>query len=291
MNSRIAVAVGLVAAIAAVLAPISTLTPAFAADVAAEIKSGSSSLTTDAYSPNPLQINVGDTVTWTNKDSTPHTVTSGTAGTPDGKFDSSPNFNPLLAPQQTFSHTFAEAGEFPYYCGLHPNMVGTVVVSASTGGDNNGGNTTDGNTTDGGSEPTTPTEFSITATDADGNEYEITGSGSASATAASINPGQSVEIEFDGAGDVELALPADMVRNITAVMAGTQQIQYQVVSEDATNTTISFTVPEGETSVTITAEVVVPEFPVIAAILAATIAAIIGYTRFARSGTGFFGRA
>jgi plastocyanin len=45
------------------------------------------------------------------------------------KFDSSPNFNPLLAPGQTFKHTFAEAGEYPYFCVLHPNMVGTVSVS------------------------------------------------------------------------------------------------------------------------------------------------------------------
>lgn len=284
MNSRIAVAVGLVAAIAAVLAPISTLTPAFAAEIAADVKSGSSSLTTDAFSPNPINANVGDTVTWTNRDSTPHTVTSGTAGAPDGNFDSSPGFNPLLAPQQTFSHTFTEAGEFPYYCGLHPNMVGTVIVAAGTGNGGNGGNTTNGNGTNGGTEPT---PFSITATDEDGNEYEISGSGNAAATAATINPGESVEIEFDGAGAVELTLPKEMISNITAVNGE----EPTIVSENDTSTTISFEVPEGETTVTILADVVVPEFPVIAAILAATIAGIIGYTRFARNGTGFFGRA
>jgi plastocyanin len=288
MNSRIAVAVGLVAVIAAVLAPISTLTPAFAAEIAADVKSGSSSLTTDAYSPNPINANVGDTVTWTNRDSTPHTVTSGTAGAPDGNFDSSPGFNPLLAPQQTFSHTFTEAGEFPYYCGLHPNMVGTVMVAAGTGNGGNGGNTTNGNGTNGGSEPT---PFSVTATDDDGNEYEVTGSGNATATTATINAGESVEITFEGAGSVELALPTDLISNITAVMAGTEEIEHQTVSENATHTTISFEVPEGETSVQIMGGFVVPEFPVIAAILAATIAGIIGYTRFARSGTGFFGRA
>jgi len=64
-----------------------------------------------------------------------------------------------------------------------------------------------------------------------------------------------------------------------------------VVSENDTATTISFTVPEEDTTVTILAGFVVPEFPVIAAILAATIAGIIGYTRFARNSTGFFGRA
>jgi plastocyanin len=34
-----------------------------------------------------------------------------------------------MAPQQTFEHTFTEgAGEYPYFCVLHPNMVGTVSV-------------------------------------------------------------------------------------------------------------------------------------------------------------------
>lgn len=97
--------------------------------VEVSITSDSSSKTNDAFDPNPVQAKAGDTVKWTNDDTTPHTVTSGAGGTPDGKFDSSPNLNPLLAPGQTFEHEFAEAGEYPYYCALHPNMVGTVSVS------------------------------------------------------------------------------------------------------------------------------------------------------------------
>ena len=73
------------------------------------IPSGSSSLTDTAFQPNPVQVSVADTVTWTNDDLQPHTVTSGENGAPDGKFDSSPNFNPLLNPGQTFSHTFTIA--------------------------------------------------------------------------------------------------------------------------------------------------------------------------------------
>src|SRR5215210_2424080 len=91
---------------------------------------GSSSLTTDAFSPNPIQVSVGNTVTWTNNDSQPHTVTSGSNGQPDNKFNSSPNFSPLLNQGQTFSFTFTEAGDYPYFCMLHPNMVGTVNVSS-----------------------------------------------------------------------------------------------------------------------------------------------------------------
>jgi plastocyanin len=100
-----------------------------AATTGVSIVPGSSSLTDTAYQPNPAQVSVGDTVTWTNDDTQPHTVTSGSNGVPDGKFDSSPNFNPLIAPAATFSHTFTEAGEYPYYCAVHPIMVGTVSVS------------------------------------------------------------------------------------------------------------------------------------------------------------------
>src|SRR5215216_3385727 len=47
------------------------------------IVSGSSSLTDTAYQPNPIQVSVGNTVSWTNNDSQPHTVTSGSNGQPD----------------------------------------------------------------------------------------------------------------------------------------------------------------------------------------------------------------
>jgi nitrite reductase (NO-forming) len=93
-------------------------------DTGVSIVPGSSSLTTDAYQPNPVQVGVGDTITWTNDDSQPHTATSGEAVTPDGRFDSG-----IMAPAATFDFTFTEAGEYPYFCLLHPNMVGTVSVS------------------------------------------------------------------------------------------------------------------------------------------------------------------
>ena len=85
---------------------------------------GSSTLTTDAFSPNPIQVSVGSTVTWTNNDSVIHTVNSGTSPTLSGLFSS-----PIMNPQDTFEYTFTQAGEVPYFCMLHPNMVGTVSVS------------------------------------------------------------------------------------------------------------------------------------------------------------------
>jgi plastocyanin len=85
---------------------------------------GSSTKTTDAFSPNPVQVSVGSTVTWTNEDSVIHTVVSGTSPTPSGLFES-----PIMNPGDTFEYTFTEAGEVPYFCTLHPNMLGTATVS------------------------------------------------------------------------------------------------------------------------------------------------------------------
>ena len=91
-----------------------------------------STMADKAFAPNPLNAKVGDTVTWTNKDTTFHTVTSGTgpSDTTHGKaFDSGLSGPTALTTQgKTFSHKFMTAGEFPYFCQLHPTMVGKVVV-------------------------------------------------------------------------------------------------------------------------------------------------------------------
>jgi plastocyanin len=75
----------------------------------------------DSYSPNPVKVNVGETVTWVNDDSAVHTATSS-----DGTFDSN-----ILRSGQTFSYTFDKEGEYPYSCTLHSNMVGIVLVTSS----------------------------------------------------------------------------------------------------------------------------------------------------------------
>src|SRR5919198_3829304 len=68
------------------------------------IVEGASTMADKAFDPSPANVKVGDTITWTNNDSTPHTVTSG-KGSSDpnmGKdFDSSPGLKTLLAPKQT----------------------------------------------------------------------------------------------------------------------------------------------------------------------------------------------
>jgi plastocyanin len=101
-----------------------TMTGAGNATTTVSMGPGSSTLTTDAFSPNPIQVSVGSTVTWTNNDSVIHTVNSGTSPTESGLFTS-----PIMNPGDTFEYTFTEAGEVPYFCLLHPNMVGTAIVS------------------------------------------------------------------------------------------------------------------------------------------------------------------
>jgi plastocyanin len=72
-----------------------------------------------AFNPQTIQAKVGESITWTNQDSTAHTVTL------DDKSVDSGN----VAPSATFSHAFTQAGTFTYHCSIHPTMTGTITVS------------------------------------------------------------------------------------------------------------------------------------------------------------------
>ena len=81
--------------------------------------------THECFIPAQVSISVGETVTWSNDDTAAHTVTSGLpAEGPDGNFDSS-----LFMAGTTFDHTFDEAGEYDYFCMVHPWMIGTISVN------------------------------------------------------------------------------------------------------------------------------------------------------------------
>ena len=69
-------------------------------------------------------VDVGTTVTWQNLDGWDHAI--GAVGADWGS-------EPLIPAAGTFSHRFDEAGAYPYYCVLHPGMVGTVIVEGATG--------------------------------------------------------------------------------------------------------------------------------------------------------------
>ena len=77
------------------------------------------------YLPQDITISTGDTVRWDNVDTAAHTVTGGSpADGPSGVFDSS-----LLMAGLDYSFTFNDAGNYDYFCMVHPWMVGSVTVN------------------------------------------------------------------------------------------------------------------------------------------------------------------
>ena len=69
------------------------------------------------FEPAQLTVKAGQTVTWTNRDDIPHTVVCA------GKFRSK-----TMDTDGTFSFTFTSAGEYKYFCSLHPHMTGVIKV-------------------------------------------------------------------------------------------------------------------------------------------------------------------
>ncbi|MGD8684112.1 MAG: cupredoxin domain-containing protein [Chloroflexota bacterium] len=70
------------------------------------------------FEPATIEVDAGASVTWTNEDSVPHTVTARTDDFNSG----------VMQEGGTFTHTFDEPGAFDYFCAIHPSMTGTVVV-------------------------------------------------------------------------------------------------------------------------------------------------------------------
>lgn len=76
------------------------------------------------YNPEIINISTGTTVEWENQDNAMHTATSGSpTGGDDGMFDSD-----ILSMGDMYQFTFIDAGNYDYYCILHPWMIGTVNV-------------------------------------------------------------------------------------------------------------------------------------------------------------------
>ena len=108
-NRHIAIAFVVALCAAALLAlPLRTR----AAEVAVDI-------TNFAFGPSTLTVAVGDTVTWTNSDAAPHTVTAENGAFDSGNLDSG----------ATFRFTFTEPGTYTYRCDYHSEMTATVVVA------------------------------------------------------------------------------------------------------------------------------------------------------------------
>jgi plastocyanin len=72
-----------------------------------------------AFTPNELTVKAGTAIVFRNRDDIPHTV----VGT-RGEFHSK-----ALDTDESFSFTFAKPGTYEYFCGLHPQMQGKIVVT------------------------------------------------------------------------------------------------------------------------------------------------------------------
>ena len=95
--------------------PAPTATPARAAEADAV------DIVDLAFEPATLEVEPGTTVTWTNTGVAPHTVSA-----KDGTFGSG-----TLQSGATFEQTFADPGTYAYLCQVHPEMSGTIEVSAT----------------------------------------------------------------------------------------------------------------------------------------------------------------
>lgn len=85
-------------------------------------REGTSDVTIEnfAFMPAEIEVAPGTTVTWTNMDDVAHTV--------QDEGDLFPESDDL-AQGESFEFTYDTAGEYPYICGIHPYMKGTVTVS------------------------------------------------------------------------------------------------------------------------------------------------------------------
>jgi plastocyanin len=106
---------GLVAAL--LLGPVIGAMLAFGA-VAAQDATDVITIDNFTFTPKELTVAVGTTVKWVNHDDIPHTVV-----------EKKTTFrSKALDTDDSYSFTFTSAGTFDYFCGLHPHMVGQVIV-------------------------------------------------------------------------------------------------------------------------------------------------------------------
>ncbi len=85
-----------------------------------EATSAEATVTVEGFAFNPAEVRIqaGGTVTWQQKDSAPHTVTSD-----NGQFDSG-----SLSQGDNWSFTFEKPGTYEYHCEIHPGMKAKVIV-------------------------------------------------------------------------------------------------------------------------------------------------------------------
>lgn len=187
-----------------------------------------------------IDIFIGDTVIWQNADTAKHTITSGTVdGGPDGIFGGS-NF---ISPGQSYKFTFDKTGQFPYYCLIHPWMIGTVFVTDGYKTIQDVGKTVgDGSTT-------FDVEYNFDRILA----LNLIDQGQKLLTFEIIGNSQSDD------GMLQIRLPAELIDGPFVIIVDGEKINFEE-SRDNDVTTVSILMPDDSKLLTIIGTSVVPEF-------------------------------
>jgi predicted secreted protein with PEFG-CTERM motif len=268
----------------AIVAGLVATTPAAFADhseVTISAASGSSSVGCETtpegcYIPKEATVDVGGKVIFSNTDTAAHTFTAGTAaGGPSGEFDSG-----LAMAGSSFEWTPTATGEVPYFCMVHPWMVGLIVVQEAGAVDDDHDMAVDDDN------DMAMDKATATGMLSDGTSVEIY------ASAATADQAMTISIEFDDSEhvnyDIVVMQNDEEVLNTTAVHSHDGKGMHETASlksSDPVDITITFqgygvddpkTGPIGEELVFSN---VVPEFGTITMmILAVAIISIIAIT-------------
>lgn len=214
--------------------------PAYAANVQVTISSGASNTKgtctpTDCFNPQVVNVNVGDTVTWTNQDTVGHTATSGKPS--DNQtgtvFDSS-----LISAGKSYtSPAFNTPGTYYYFCQVHPWMTGEVIVGTGGGGASATNQAATGQTQGGTSATMTGTNMNLMV------------------SPASFNPssGGNVTLKFVPNPNVSTLVTDGTIKHLNysiTISQGGNTIFQQDFHAHNGNLTLVFTPSSGPTSVT-----------------------------------------
>jgi len=247
---------------------------AFAAhhEVTIENAAGSASNTEcapDCFIPNPVTVDLGTIVTWSNTDTAAHTATSGYAADgPDGVFDSS-----LVMAGGSFSYTTDTVGSFDYFCMVHPWMTGTLIVEDPAVA-----------AAEAAAADAAAAEAAMAAPAIDAADYISTsGASVTSITANADDDSVIIAIDADDDGVLSVTLHSEV---ITAFDDGTYFVLIDNEEVEFEQSGSSLTIPyeAGNEKVEIVGSHAVPEFGTIAMIiLAVAIVSIIAITAKTRT--------
>jgi len=106
---------------------VAALLGAIAVNVTPALAAGGTAVTIQnfAFQPTTIAIAAGQAVTWTNKDTVLHNAVANDVSWSTAN----------LSTGDSASITFSTAGTFPYRCSIHPEMTGTIVVTAAAAAD------------------------------------------------------------------------------------------------------------------------------------------------------------